>query len=52
MRWAIVGLQAVMQSKPLAEIFTPVAKLLSMGLLTLFGGVFLLRRRMNAGEIV
>jgi ABC-2 type transport system permease protein len=49
-RWAILSIQAVMNAKPLAEISIQILKLFLAGTITLACGVFLMKRRLEAGE--
>lgn len=49
-RWAVLGLQAVMQDKPLADLITQVYKLLLFGTVTMSAGMALLKRRFEKGE--
>lgn len=49
-RWAIQGIQAVMNAKPVADISVQILKLFLTGMVTLACGVFFLKRRLEAGE--
>lgn len=49
-RWAILGLRAVMDAKPLMDVWMIGGKLFLAGIITLSGGVFFLRRRLIGGE--
>lgn len=51
-RWSIVGMQAVMESKPLSEFWLALMKLLGIGIVTTLGGGLILKRRLERGETV
>jgi len=49
-RWAVLALQGVAQSKPLAELAGPMTALLGLGIFGSLLAFFVLRRRLASGE--
>ncbi|MGC9327197.1 MAG: ABC transporter permease [Candidatus Hinthialibacter sp.] len=49
-RWAILGLRSVMNAEPLSQLGWILMKMFLFGFVTMAGGIFLLKRRLEAGE--
>jgi ABC-2 type transport system permease protein len=48
-RWAVVALQGLLRAKPMAELLTPVAGLLAVGVLGCMAAYFLFKRQLARG---